>query len=504
MKGKGSRGICYTFVSGIHKELITLKSFLTAFLILLSFCEANSASIIRGIAPNSGAPGRTITVNVVVENTARIDASAISFGSGIVVRSIKKQSLQTRHERRMLFLQLEVNVNASAAIGARNVQVGDSAPGQQSTFYVQARPALRFQNFRQTDSDLIPFQLLPANLDSDEFQELVSVNLSPFTEGNVSVFHPFENRIQTFYATAQGTVVSAREAALADRDGNGVLDLSVLNWVQFDVLGGVLVQARNRGDGTFEVVSDRQSKIADLYITSGDFNRDGYDDLALVGYTGEVFVLPGGGKQSLRFHTTPRAFPGEIQGMNAEDINGDGYDDLVLAIDNEASGNKEFAIVLARKDGTFLPARRIALPFAEEGPWAFAISDLNRDGTIEFIFTTSRYQELVIARFSDGNFEYSPTINVECNAIAVRDLDGDGDSDIACAGADIDQVTLFRTTGGSSLLPRVTLPAPRYPVSIAIGDWDADGKADLATGYGKTYFPHLPNERNGLTFLLQE
>lgn len=92
-----------------------MKFILSVLLVLVFLYEADSAPVIRGIAPNSAAPGETIIVRVVVENIPGSPAEGgISFGSGIRVGSIVKQSFQIRHERRMLFLQVEISVDASA------------------------------------------------------------------------------------------------------------------------------------------------------------------------------------------------------------------------------------------------------------------------------------------------------------------------------------------------------------------------------------------------------
>ena len=425
----------------------------------------------------------------------------ISFGDGVRVLEIVKQSFQNRRDRRLLFLQLQIAVETSAAPGERNVSLNGSSPGSASRFYIENETDLNFRSFKQIISDLIPLHLLPENLDGDAFDELAAVYLSPFADGFVDVIHPFQNTTQRIYSQSEGHLVSAREAALADQNGDGFKDLSVLNWLQFDVAGGVLVRHQNKGDGTFETLSDRPSRIADLFITSGNFDGDRFEDIALIGFMGEIVVLAGTGKQS-RVSTIPKNFRGEIHGISAADLNGDHFDDLVVALDNEVNGKKEFRIAISNRDGSFQNVKRITLPYNEEGPWVHAISDLNHDGNMEFIFTNDQYRSLIVATYVNGAVTSHRSSRVECNAFAVEDIDADADSDVACVGDDIDQVTLFRTSG-TTFLPRITMTSPRYPVSIAIGDWNADGKSDLAIGFGKMYFPHLPNERNGLTFLLQ-
>ena len=479
-----------------------MKIVLLIVLSVLFVYEAESAPIIRGIAPNSGSPGETLIIQIVAENISSTTAEdQISVGDGVRVVSIVKQSFQDRRDRRLLFLQLQIAIDTSTTSGERNIIVEGSSPTAASKFYIQTTSDIVFRKFKQIHSDLIPLHLLPENLDSDAFDELAAVYLSPFADGFVDVIHPVQNGSQRIYSQSEGHIVSAREATLADQNGDGFKDLSILNWLQFDVAGGVLVRHQNNGDGTFEAASDRQSRIADLYITSGNFDGDRLEDIALIGYVGEILVIRGNGKQS-RVSTIPKNFRGEVHGIVAADLNGDHFDDLVVALDNEVNGKKEFRIAISTGDGFFQKVKKLTLPYDEKDPWLLTISDLNADGNKEFIFTNDRYRSLVVATYANGALiNYRPS-RVECNAFAVEDIDADGDLDICCVGSDVDQVALFRTSG-TTFLPRVTMHSPQYPVSIAIGDWNADRKSDLAIGFGKMYFPHLPNERNGLTFLLQ-
>ena len=127
----------------------------------------------------------------------------------------------------------------------------------------------------------------------------------------------------------------------------------------------------------------------------------------------------------------------------------------VLEVDNEESGKKNSGSYSQIQMERFNPYSILSLPYTEEAPWVHAISDLNNDGEVEFIFTTDGYRSLIVATYSKGKLTFRPSITVECNAFAVGDVDGDEDSDVACVGSDMDQIALFRTTG-SSFLPRVT------------------------------------------------
>ncbi len=113
---------------------------------------------------------------------------------------------------------------------------------------------------------------------------------------------------------------------------------------------------------------------------SGDFNRDGVPDLAVVnGPAGAVNVLLGNGSGgfqaplSSNAHTNPIAIAGG-------DLNGDGKPDLVVA---NASSN-DVSILLGNGNGTFQPAVNYS---ASGSPTAIVIGDFDGDSKPDVLVT---------------------------------------------------------------------------------------------------------------------
>ncbi len=74
----------------------------------------------------------------------------------------------------------------------------------------------------------------------------------------------------------------------------------------------------------------------------------------------------------------------------------------------------------------------------------------------------------------------SYTVGSEPSDLAVGDLDGDGDLDIAVANAGDDTLTLLHNDGAGAFSASVlTLPAGAAPSRIAVGDLNGDGTADI-------------------------
>ena len=74
---------------------------------------------------------------------------------------------------------------------------------------------------------------------------------------------------------------------------------------------------------------------------------------------------------------------------------------------------------------------------------------------------------------------------VELDA-AIGDLDGDGEPDLAVVNNGSNTVSVFRntsTSGSVSFASKVDFTTGTSPYSIAIGDLDGDGKADIMSPY---------------------
>jgi hypothetical protein len=175
------------------------------------------------------------------------------------------------------------------------------------------------------------------------------------------------------------------------------------------------------------------------------------------------------------------------------DFNGDGKLDAVVLI---AGG---FETLLGKGDGTFLTPvlNNVGLQL---GGKAMAVADLNGDGKPDLVITLSPPTNpsitgvAVLLGKGDGTFQ-SPvnyTIGANAQSIAVGDLNGDGKPDLAVAdlGATslVDQLGMNPGSAVAGLLGNgdgTFQAAVRYPVvkganSVAMADFNGDGKADLA------------------------
>jgi len=219
-------------------------------------------------------------------------------------------------------------------------------------------------------------------------------------------------------------------------------------------------------------------------VVSGDFNNDGILDVAVGNDSGSVGTLLGNGDGTFR---APIVFtlPGgsNADGLAVGDFNEDGNLDLAVA---DFSG-EAVRILLGLGNGSFVTGQ--VLPFvAGAGPVDVAVGDFNNDGNLDLVeasFTSGFVNWYSGA--GNGTFTLIANFNSGVNprGLTVADLNGDGALDVAIAvqGSDRIAALINNNTAAVAFTPvaaLITLPAGSGPVRVAAGDFDEDGDTDLA------------------------
>ena len=130
------------------------------------------------------------------------------------------------------------------------------------------------------------------------------------------------------------------------------------------------------GDGTFAAQQTLTAGNGGTSVTTGDFNGDGFTDLAAAnGNSDDVSVLLGNGDGTFAAQQTFAVgeFPGIV---TTGDFNGDGLTDLATANGN----SDDVSVLLGNGDGTFAAQQTFAVGI---GPWTVTTGDFNGDGLID-------------------------------------------------------------------------------------------------------------------------
>jgi hypothetical protein len=230
------------------------------------------------------------------------------------------------------------------------------------------------------------------------------------------------------FATAIGNTLPSRPYALVTTDFNhdGKLDLAALNSNNVSVMLG-------SGAGTFGAPTNVVIQDIPRAIAAGDFNQDGNGDLAVPSGSNKVAILLGDGKGAF---AAPAYF-----------ITGDGT----------------------------------------STPNSIAVGDFNNDGKLDLATGNSGTWHITVLP-GDGSGGFGTALNSKAGTYGVTDLaagdfNGDGKLDLAFTnGTQIASLILGNGAGGFGL-PRpinLTTYSTNIPHEVAAGDFNKDGKQDLA------------------------
>jgi hypothetical protein len=240
---------------------------------------------------------------------------------------------------------------------------------------------------------------------------------------------------------------------------------------------------------------------------TGDFNGDGIPDLALIwsssSYGGPYSVTIFFGKGDGTFTAGPTVSPAGVQlypVLLAGDFNGDGKTDLTV-LSYDGSTTSYITTLLGKGDGTFsTPQTGTAYHQGVTGGdvilGSFIEADFNGDGMLDLAVVGDYVNTggiTILLGNGDGTFRSLPNLvpDLGFGVVAAGDFNGDGIPDLIAVQYFGNGATLLLGKGDGTFTPTATAPAANsFAKSIVVGDFNQDGKLDLAIGYsgGVTVF----------------
>jgi hypothetical protein len=282
------------------------------------------------------------------------------------------------------------------------------------------------------------------------------------------------------YALEDGPV----SLATGDFDGDGHADI-----VEANTRAQTLGILRGTGDGTFAApVSQAVPQILILGdVAVGDFDRDGYPDVALTmdGSTLAVLLNDGSGQLDPAKTYMSSSAPHRIA---VGDFDGDRNPDLAVA----CYGGDAVDVFFNIGHGAFSPPRSYAA--SAGGDWVVA-GDVNGDGRLDLAVANWNADTAGVFINQGNNGTFAPQVAYDTGntptppmgylpsgpgSVALGDLDGDGALDMATGDSNNDTLSIFLNTGGGQFGARIEYATDRDPQALLAIDVNRDGLADLA------------------------
>ena len=165
------------------------------------------------------------------------------------------------------------------------------------------------------------------------------------------------------------------------------------------------------GNGTFQS-STMDVGIGMAEIAVGDFNRDGFKDLAIAGSSAQLYLLRGNGNGTFVQQPTLQLIAENTFGRDGTDVdvgdfNRDGIQDLVVAV---ALNGSNTVILIGNGDGTFRAPHIITEPQIRI-PHYQAVADYNGDGSQDLALSLGwGFQGMIEILKGNGDGTFQPLV----------------------------------------------------------------------------------------------
>ncbi|MCB9866023.1 MAG: VCBS repeat-containing protein [Phycisphaerales bacterium] len=271
-------------------------------------------------------------------------------------------------------------------------------------------------------------------------------------------------------------IAAARTLAHADVDGDGRDDLLVVSAYRIIVM-------HNENNGAFADGQQLRTDVEIDQVLPGDIDDDGDIDLVVMGYPN----YEAGGVTLDTYTNTAGTFGNRTTRTLPTDYWASAYH--LLDVDADGDLDVQLGADVFLNDGTGRFAAPVRLP---HGSASLILADIDGDSRPDRI-TTDREDDTPFLRVSLNNgfnaFESTQAYPIAHQAavLAANDVDADGDLDVIYwengydAGGAPHRIGVLHNDGNGILNDPVTYGMIPGADALAVGDFDQDGDADVAT-----------------------
>lgn len=292
-----------------------------------------------------------------------------------------------------------------------------------------------------------PWDIALKDINGDTFADLLvsnsnSSNISVLLGTASGVFSAPAN-----FSTGAGSIPTF--IAVFDGNNDGYLDLAITN-------GGLATSIsimNGNGSGGFSFTySITTASNNPSSIVSGDFNTDGYADLAWAetGIT-KINISLGNGTGNYAVTSTYSIPSGSVQ-IICKDIDADSFPDLLVANTNTATA---FSVLKNQQNGAFAAAINYPV-MSGYSISSMSVNDYNNDGFVDIVVVgtgPSNYTSLIAyyqgtsaGNFLSAQYSFLP-LSVISNLITSADMNNDGNTDLAVTDATYNNIAICKGFG---------------------------------------------------------
>jgi hypothetical protein len=281
------------------------------------------------------------------------------------------------------------------------------------------------------------------------------------------------------------------EMVLRDLNGDGKLDLVIVNHDSYGVMFLL-----GDGNGGFALAPNspiimKEGQHPHTHgLEVGDLNGDGQLDLVTVNSNpdNDVSVVLGDGRGGFTrapgspFAVGPSPYPGALG-----DLNGDGRLDIIATTTDRSkpqqAASRALTLLFGDGRGGF---RRSQVPLRTAHPWFVAVSEVNGDRKPDLLATHAERSELTVL-VGDGRGSFTEMTGSPFDLghaawhVAIADVNGDGKADVIAAAGEGVRVMLGDGRGGFQPKRGSPFATGKGAWRLAVGDVNGDGKPDVAT-----------------------